>query len=506
MEALSKSQPNIMSEPKSQGSVYKGVYRCGKKFKAQIQIERVQHYLGLYDSEIEAAIAYDNHARIILGSKARTNFAFDATQGVIQPASSRDDKRPAIIITNVSESAPTTKKKRGYAGLNSRIQWDSPIDLNNELASNKIPRMDTGLNLSSASGSRSNSIPSGSTSPGLGYSYPEDKASSPLHQLACVAEAAAENHGPGLKQQNNHCHNLPAHPLAGYSHLPNLNTAPPLDAFAAELAYQQYLNFLHSNALYGYQDSTLILPPSTHQLQPFRHHVVPPSLQANNERFFRPQAEGSKSSVYTRPQLPAGSSYTPPSVLSGGDVNSVVVPPLPLSPRKNISATGFVNQTVPEPEEKRSSSLLSTYWAGVLFIDPTRRKQVWKGSYVDYPDHTVTPDPVQFACSTNYFEYVTECCEVASGAVLSAMEVRLPHSGMFQGKYHATAGEDGSKQVCTDIDFSVQFTAVGDARQPKLFKATGQGKSSVHGAFTVNGAYSPLSGVLELQRDYVAKY
>ena len=166
--------------------------------------------------------------------------------------------------------------------------------------------MDTGLNLSSASGSRSNSIPSGSTSPGLDYSYPEDKASSPLHQLACVAEAAAENHGPGLKQQNNHCHNWPAHPLGGYSHLPNLNTAPPLDSFAAELAYQPYLNFPHSNALYGYQDSTHLLPPSTHQLQPFRYHVVPPSLQANNERFFRLQAEVSKSSVYTRPQLPAG--------------------------------------------------------------------------------------------------------------------------------------------------------------------------------------------------------
>jgi len=83
---------------KKEKSIYKGVFRCGNKFKAQIQTNGVQHYLGLFDDEKEAARAYDAHARMVLGPRAKTNLEY------------KDDELPELAYA-ASVGVPLVKKE-----------------------------------------------------------------------------------------------------------------------------------------------------------------------------------------------------------------------------------------------------------------------------------------------------------------------------------------------------------------------------------------------------------
>lgn len=58
---------------KAAQSQYKGVMRCGKKWRAQICAGK-QRYLGVFSSEIAAALAYDSAALEKFGEFAKLNF------------------------------------------------------------------------------------------------------------------------------------------------------------------------------------------------------------------------------------------------------------------------------------------------------------------------------------------------------------------------------------------------------------------------------------------------
>lgn len=61
-------------------SRFRGVYKCGKRWKAQLQSQGVQFYLGSFESEIEAARAYDLKAFEEKGDKALTNFDHEGNE------------------------------------------------------------------------------------------------------------------------------------------------------------------------------------------------------------------------------------------------------------------------------------------------------------------------------------------------------------------------------------------------------------------------------------------
>lgn len=75
------SSQNHMNEKKRCGrngkqptSQYKGVFRFENRWRAQIKINRKQIHLGSFQSEIKAALAYDEAVCIYFGEYGRLNF------------------------------------------------------------------------------------------------------------------------------------------------------------------------------------------------------------------------------------------------------------------------------------------------------------------------------------------------------------------------------------------------------------------------------------------------
>jgi hypothetical protein len=73
---MATTAQNVVNAEKKRGkftSKYKGVSRDGKKWRAQIKINRKAHNLGSYDTEEEAAIVYNERALALWGEFAKLN-------------------------------------------------------------------------------------------------------------------------------------------------------------------------------------------------------------------------------------------------------------------------------------------------------------------------------------------------------------------------------------------------------------------------------------------------
>mmetsp|Transcript_35681 Transcript_35681/g.33825 ORF Transcript_35681/g.33825 Transcript_35681/m.33825 type:complete len:368 (+) Transcript_35681:194-1297(+) len=101
-------------------SKFRGVYKCGKRWKAQLQSQGVQFYLGTFDTEHEAAKAYDRKARDEKGQKGQTNFDDNGVEIVnttYNPEGGQEET--SVFISNVD--VPDTAHLSAYKAKKARL-------------------------------------------------------------------------------------------------------------------------------------------------------------------------------------------------------------------------------------------------------------------------------------------------------------------------------------------------------------------------------------------------
>lgn len=83
----SENRRNSLKMP-GMTSQYKGVYRSGNRWRAEVTIGKVRAFKASFGSEVEAAIAYDREAIKHFGEYALTNFGSAQPQGGAQDGQS----------------------------------------------------------------------------------------------------------------------------------------------------------------------------------------------------------------------------------------------------------------------------------------------------------------------------------------------------------------------------------------------------------------------------------
>lgn len=71
---LVTNRENQLNRRADKGRAYKGVYKKGRGFKAEITHDGERHYVGYFKTAERAALEYDKKARELHGEHARLNF------------------------------------------------------------------------------------------------------------------------------------------------------------------------------------------------------------------------------------------------------------------------------------------------------------------------------------------------------------------------------------------------------------------------------------------------
>eukprot|EP01032_Pedospumella_encystans_P009128 gene9128-10775_t len=508
LELLEKSKPvDGNTSNKQPRSVYKGVYKCGNKFKAQIQISRVQHYLGLFDDEVQAALAYDNHARIILGDKAKTNF--DGNGSVFSPVPivpatepSKQEKLKSehrAVESKVRES--TKSRKRLYIGVNQRPARFTP--------SGEMHSSSTGAMLSMGAEEMRDSAAllgrlKGRTESGSDAEEPVARSSS------------SPNHASGYPNPHDYtapsaypAHKYPtyfhpgfAHPVSSFSNsdvhdLYSSSFSLPVPGFGHMPPYSRFHeNYLPYSLPTPHASSSSIAPPAPIQAQlASQGQSEARGAGANQESRIEGQDMSSSSKSNGSHRSYSAKTSTESMMSDDGQ-------PIDAASSSNIrNAAAAPSTSAPALPPRAPLEGQVTHWAGVLQYDAYRpgHIQVWRGTWVTSQGSAsnneflhAKPSPAAFAQSMNHFDYV---CNMRF-ALASDGQSPIPVSGMMRGIYSLGSPAHTGQ----DSELFVEFAPSG---VPHRYNVTGCGDGDA-GKFVVTGQFSAISCVLELTRQYIS--
>ncbi|KAJ1419881.1 hypothetical protein B484DRAFT_433657 [Ochromonadaceae sp. CCMP2298] len=525
-------------------SQYKGVFKCGTKFKAQIQTNRVQHYLGLYNTAIEAAKAYDNHARVVLGPKAKTNFVYDPNEDKPVPTQATNASHDTTLSLqqDLAQKQAQAKQPRAYQ-RKTRIQ--PIIELipaeEDDGGEAKVSRIgELGKKRAYVGIKRQRKAMNGMNIYSYDHLY-QAAGLSPVAQLQLQQmqmphqdkEQHAQSYFPGT------LHMVTAAAAAadnaaltgGMASLMNLAPMNPPAAYRTEtdeayknpaasmgeqlqlyqqyqFQYQQYLQHQIQAAGGSYYEALSLstaaaaqqmpqygqftfMPPEQGQDYPLQQQQYLAAVTAGATGAARaPQAEqpSEAPSVTAEAKSRTLNRVAEKLLAHGGRaVEHLHIDGMSAYAREIDAARDATADVEEEEEEEDELDWRDQlyYWTGTL--TPEEGKLLWKGSWVG--SYSGPPSATDFVSSSNHFEYSSE---VPTSSI--------PFSGLYNGFYLMDNYGSGALDRYVDKELHLEFIA----RKDEVWDVVGRGDSEF-GPFVVRGSYDKETGVLEVARQYTAE-